>query len=408
MSDRQLIHALLNGKPYFGPALRALQGPAIRLKYLSAIVRAICASTAEEPIEILEVGSWAGGSAVTLAATLKQLGRTGQLTCIDIWESYFNLEVDSEPTYVEMNQAAQDKQVFQLFLHNLRAADVSDMVDYKIGRSRDVLPTITEESFHIIYIDGSHIYEDVKSDIANAKPLLKSGGILCGDDLELSRSDVDELSHLNSLNLKKDYVSDQKTGRYYHPGVTEAVAVEFGTVSSWEGIWAVKKFGNSWRKVEIDISALDIQLPIIEDNIPTEITAIESTDHFNIFEVANRYFAIAKSLGPTDLLLERLGDRELAPLLFVANSIQEVRAKAIASEKQTSVPHIEFIEVLPQYNLIRAGDYFIAVAKKLGPVDLFRERLGNRELSPLILVSEDLATLRCRIAAKPNNSEQYL
>ena len=41
---------------------------------------------------------------------------------------------------------------------------------------------INNDKFDLIYIDGSHEYQDVKVDIQNCSNFLKEGGILCGHD----------------------------------------------------------------------------------------------------------------------------------------------------------------------------------------------------------------------------------
>jgi len=82
MSYRRLTEALLLGRPYFGPALRALQGPPLRHQYMAPVVKAV-GHQVDHPIEILEIGSWAGASAISWASALQTLGLKGRVTCVD-------------------------------------------------------------------------------------------------------------------------------------------------------------------------------------------------------------------------------------------------------------------------------------------------------------------------------------
>src|SRR6185503_20791796 len=117
MSYRRLAEAMLQGRPYFGPALRALQGPPERHQYIRPVVNAV--KNAAGPLEILEIGSWAGASAISWAAALKELGLQGRVTCVDAWLPYFDLEKEKGGHYERMNRAAETGMIYKLFQHNV-------------------------------------------------------------------------------------------------------------------------------------------------------------------------------------------------------------------------------------------------------------------------------------------------
>ncbi len=50
------------------------------------------------------------------------------------------------------------------------------------GRSDAVLPRFPEASFDWVYIDGNHVYEYVKRDLALCLNIVKPGGYISGDD----------------------------------------------------------------------------------------------------------------------------------------------------------------------------------------------------------------------------------
>src|SRR5215203_3968553 len=106
MNEADLARALLLGDPYFGSAMAALQGPPSRHAVLDALLRTIAVSKDSGPVRILEVGSWAGASAVTFATVLQSLGRDGKILCVDLWEPYLDMNVEKEAHYAEMAEAA--------------------------------------------------------------------------------------------------------------------------------------------------------------------------------------------------------------------------------------------------------------------------------------------------------------
>ena len=114
-------------------------------------------------------------------------GGSGRVTCVDLWQPYFDLRVEQESHYREMSEAAKKNKIFNLFLHNIRAANVSDMIDYLNGDTREVLPELRAVNSTLFISMDSHVYERRSRDIQEAKRLIRDGGIICGDDLELQR-----------------------------------------------------------------------------------------------------------------------------------------------------------------------------------------------------------------------------
>jgi predicted O-methyltransferase YrrM len=202
------------------------------------------------PLRILEVGSWAGGSAITWAAAIsKQNAGRGVVVCVDSWKPFFDpAEMGAAPVYREMAAALATGRILDLFRHNVRAAGFEDTVVPVIGASQDVLPLLGQSSFDLVFIDADHRYSRAGRDLALAAPLVAENGILCGDDLELQLDEVDR--GFTRAECQRDFVPDPRTGQDYHPGVTLAVGELLGRVSGWEGFWAVRKL-RGWEPIEL-------------------------------------------------------------------------------------------------------------------------------------------------------------
>ncbi len=99
-------------------------------------------------------------------------------------------------------------------------------------------------TFDFIYIDGSHYYADVLEDIRLAKMLIKDGGTICGDDLEVAPSEARLV--LARKNLHRDFIRLEDEDVWFHPGVLLAVHEHFRAVTNHAGIWSVVRRGEDW------------------------------------------------------------------------------------------------------------------------------------------------------------------
>lgn len=134
--------------------------PADDLAALAEMIREFTAEHGRAP-NVLEVGSWAGMSAVAMA----NAGAT--VDCIDTWEGSKN---DSGTSQYDGSRGSP----LAVFLKNTQGLPITA----RVGRSPEVAKLCGQ--YDIIYIDAEHDYDSVMADIAAWKP--KAKHILAGHD----------------------------------------------------------------------------------------------------------------------------------------------------------------------------------------------------------------------------------
>ena len=245
---REIFRRLSPAAPYFPDQLVSIQsGPDSMIRHVWQTAAVCVVKDTPRPLRILEIGSWAGHSTLTWAEAIGKFERTGSVLCVDPWGRYLAAgDVKGGGAYQAMDAATDLDLIYTLFLHNIGFADPAARVDHIRGRFDDVAPYLGDGQFDIVYIDGSHYYADVVHDIAQAKRLVRDGGLICGDDLEHQLADVDP--GFVKANIAKDYARDPK-GRGMHPGVTLAVAEAFGRVADYSGFWIMRREGERFAEV---------------------------------------------------------------------------------------------------------------------------------------------------------------
>lgn len=139
----------------------------------------------------LEVGSWKGRSAAAIAGAMWSFhchsgSPKPELVCVDTWlgATEFYDRFDDETRYGSLRMQNGYPQVYYQFLTNMRRRSLHDIVTPFAQTSTNALRFLAKKDvqFDLIYIDGSHEYDDVMTDLMYAWPLLRKGGIMVGDD----------------------------------------------------------------------------------------------------------------------------------------------------------------------------------------------------------------------------------
>lgn len=262
-----LIRFLAGDAPYFGGRTEGTQGSAVRHPFMAASIHLL--RNAGRRVRLLEIGSYAGFSALTWAEAIETFcPQGGELLCIDPWLGYYDEKVlsldDSRGTMqqalVPMADDLHMDFVYELFRHNIAFANRDKVTIRHIRASAvEMFAYLREAQFDLVYIDGRHLYEDVLADLRGADRLVAPGGFLCGDDLEAQLHEVDATAA--RANAGRHTFTDPRSGRLYHPGVALAVAEFFGgPVANYSGYWIMRR-SDSGRYVPADLSQSPIIIP---------------------------------------------------------------------------------------------------------------------------------------------------
>jgi len=238
------------GEPNFTGIYGGTANP-LRQVFMMGVVWRLSEDFKHGNLDLLEVGSWAGASALTWGQALETHNEgNGSLTCVDAWKPYYDIEEIPDELSRLINEALKDDEPYRVFSDNMKFMPPSIDLTVRRGWSSEVLPTLPENSFHLVYLDSDHSYAAVSEDLHRASNLVVDGGIICGDDLELQAHEVD--ASIARERPKLDKAVDPNSGTEFHPGVALAVAEAFGPVSSWHGFWAMRKEGDTWQPVSLE------------------------------------------------------------------------------------------------------------------------------------------------------------
>jgi len=146
------------------------------------------------PDLIIEVGTWKGRSAIHMAQVAQRLQLKTLILCVDTWLGALEQLLDKDKVappeerlwYTSLNYRHGYPQLYYQFLYNVVASGLEKLILPFANTSLIAARWFKSMGVtaDMIYIGGSHLYEDAWQDIANYFPLLNRGGVLCGDDYQ--------------------------------------------------------------------------------------------------------------------------------------------------------------------------------------------------------------------------------
>ena len=130
-----------------------------------------------ENCKILEIGVAEGNTLKSLLECNESLRYVG----IDPW--HWSIELTLPPHGLKQLKSQEDIDKWYMgVLEILKYFNNRGKVIR--GFSKDIIPSI-DEKFDVIHIDGDHTYEGCKWDLDNVKSLLKDGGTIVVDDVNV-------------------------------------------------------------------------------------------------------------------------------------------------------------------------------------------------------------------------------
>jgi hypothetical protein len=138
------------------------------------------------PSLIIEVGTWKGASAVSMADAAAHLGLGTKILCIDTWLGALEFRMDRhDPERFQALDCRQGyPQVYYHFLANVcHRGHQGRIIPFPLDSSSAVLWLMSHGvKAELIYIDGSHEEETVYQDLVDYRELLAPAGRMFGDD----------------------------------------------------------------------------------------------------------------------------------------------------------------------------------------------------------------------------------
>lgn len=129
----------------------------------------------ESGSHFVEVGCWKGRSASHMAVEIINSNKNIKFDCVDTWKG------SEEHVYANDPFILEDK-LYDEFLKNIEP--VKHIINPIRLSSIEASKLYADDSLDFVFIDASHIYEDVKDDIIHWLPKVKKGGIIAGHDID--------------------------------------------------------------------------------------------------------------------------------------------------------------------------------------------------------------------------------
>jgi len=185
---------------------------------------------------IVEIGSWKGKSTICLGIGSMENNRN-KIIAIDPHTSH----CEKLKTYLYENEVS----TFSEFQKNIKQAKIDHLIEPIVDFSFNAVHQVNK-SIDLIFIDGSHKYEDVLKDLQMFFPKVREGGVIAFHDTNDGGPNKVVLEHLfSSNNFKNVKFADSIT---YGTKVTQNTSIERIQNAYWKFMF--NNF-NAFRKKQL-------------------------------------------------------------------------------------------------------------------------------------------------------------
>lgn len=171
-----------------------------------------------QPELVIEVGSWKGSSAISTAKAFQKYGLDATLICVDTWLGGMS-QWTNKGTEWSIHPFLKNgfPVVYYQFLVNIIHAGVQPYILPIPNTSVAVARFLKEKAIQtdLIYLDGSHEYHDVYTDLTHYFPLLKEHGVIWGDDWHIHAPGVVAAVTRFSEEKKLKLVTDAQFNKWF-------------------------------------------------------------------------------------------------------------------------------------------------------------------------------------------------
>lgn len=128
--------------------------------------------------KFVEVGSWRGRSSCYLGVEILNSGKNIELHCVDTWLGSEEHKPGGE--FLNGYEILKDDGLYKEFIKNIEP--IKEIIKPVRMSSLEASMLYEDNSLDFVFLDASHKYEDVKSDLKAWYPKVKIGGIFAGHD----------------------------------------------------------------------------------------------------------------------------------------------------------------------------------------------------------------------------------
>ncbi len=136
-----------------------------------------------KPKVVVEVGTWKGASAITMANVLKKVVGEGEIICVDTWLGAPEHWMD-QSLYPSLKLKNGYPQMYTTFMNNIVSEGLQNIITPVPTTSFVARRWFQQHNIvaDLIYIDAAHEYPEVIADIEGWLKVLRFGGVMIGDD----------------------------------------------------------------------------------------------------------------------------------------------------------------------------------------------------------------------------------